>query len=93
MLGTKDAMATVAVRDLDAAKKFYDKFKLTMPWFLDPGQVVASRYKVSGFPETFLIDRNGHLIRHFVGAISSQIMGQLDGYIGDQGEGTAGPTQ
>src|SRR5215831_8926860 len=89
----KFQMLTFSVdTDQDAAVKFYNKFKLTMPWFPDPGQVVASRYKVSGFPETFLIDRNGHIVKHFVGAISTQIMAQLNNYIG--GQGTAdGPTQ
>jgi peroxiredoxin len=78
--------------DQDAAAKFYNRFKLTMPWFPDPGQVVAGRYKVTGFPETFLIDRNGHIVKHYVGAISTQIMAQLDSYIGDQGTAD-GPTQ
>ena len=54
-----------------------------MPWFLDPGQVVASRYKVSGFPETFLIDPNGHIIRHFW-SINSQIAGEIENYLRDR---------
>ena len=79
--------------DEDAAVKFYRRFGLTMPWFPDPGQVVAGKYKVTGFPETFLIDRNGHIVKHYVGAINTQMMAQLDTYIGDQGSNENPPTQ
>jgi len=78
--------------DQDAAIKFYKKFNLTMPWFPDPGQQVAGKYKVSGFPETFLIDQNGHIVKHYIGAINTQIMAQLDTYIGEH-RGSDGPTE
>jgi len=66
------------------AEKFYKEHKLSMPWFPDPGRRVADRYKVSVYPETFLIDGNGHIIKHYPYAINTQIMAQLDEYIRNQ---------
>ena len=90
----KFQMLTVSVdTNPDDALKFYKRLKLSMPWYPDPGRTVADRYKVEVYPETFVIDRNGHIIKHYPGPINTQIMAQIDAYIGDQGEGTAGPTQ
>lgn len=44
--------------------KFYEDKKLTLPSFLDPGHQVANLYKVFKFPETFLIDGNGYVVKH-----------------------------
>jgi len=48
----------------DVVKTFYKEHHLTIPAFLDPGHQVSNLYKVFKFPETFLIDGNGHVIRH-----------------------------
>ncbi len=49
-------------------KKFYQEHNLTIPSFLDPGQQVArGLYKTTGWPETFLIDANGSVLKHVVG--------------------------
>ena len=56
--------------NLDDVKKFYEKYKLTtMPKFLDPGKQVASRYNVRQFPETYIIDGNGIVLKHYIGAL------------------------
>jgi peroxiredoxin len=56
--------------NFDAVKDFYKKFNLTtMPMFLDPGKQIASRYNVRQFPETYLIDGNGLVIKHYVGPL------------------------
>jgi peroxiredoxin len=47
--------------------KFYEDHNLTLPSFLDPGHQVSNLYKVTKFPETFLIDANGYVVRHKVG--------------------------
>jgi peroxiredoxin len=47
--------------------KFYQDYNLTIPAFLDPGHQVSNLYKVTKFPETFLIDANGFVVRHKVG--------------------------
>jgi peroxiredoxin len=49
-------------------KKFYREHNLTIPSYLDPGQQVArGLYKTTGWPETFLIDANGSVLKHVVG--------------------------
>src|SRR4030095_8523243 len=51
-----------------AGKKFYKDFKLTtMPMYLDPGKQIAGRYNVYKFPETYLIDGNGIVLKHYIG--------------------------
>jgi peroxiredoxin len=83
----KFQMLTVSVDvNPDDAAKFYNDRHLTMPWYSDPGRIVANKYKVNVYPETFVIDRNGHIIRHYPGAITSQVMNQIEGYIRDQEE-------
>ena len=48
----------------DLVKKFYQEHNLTISAFLDPGHQVSSLYKVFKYPETFLIDGNGYVIKH-----------------------------
>ena len=52
--------------DWDPIKQFYKKYNLTIPTALDPGgvQVAKGIYKVTGWPETFLIDANGYVVKH-----------------------------
>jgi peroxiredoxin len=44
--------------------QFYAEHKLTLPSYLDPGHQVAELYKVYKYPETFLIDGNGYVVKH-----------------------------
>jgi peroxiredoxin len=50
--------------DWSEVNEFYRDKHLTLPAFLDPGRQIASLYKVAKFPETFLIDANGHVVKH-----------------------------
>jgi peroxiredoxin len=53
--------------NFDDVKKFYQDFKLTtMPMYLDPGKQISSRYNVYMFPETYIIDGNGIVLKHYV---------------------------
>ncbi len=54
--------------NFDDVKKFYGAYKLSMPMFLDPGKQVAERYNVYKFPETYVIDGNGVVLKHYIGA-------------------------
>ena len=36
------------------------------------------------YPETFIIDRNGHVIKHYPGPVNTRIMAQIEGYIKEQ---------
>ena len=54
--------------NFDDVKKFYQDFKLTtMPMYLDPGKQIAGRYNVYKFPETYVIDGNGIVLKHYIG--------------------------
>jgi len=54
--------------NFDDVKKFYQDHKLTtMPMYLDPGKQIASRYNVYKFPETYVIDGNGNVLKHYIG--------------------------
>ena len=50
--------------DWDVVKQFYKAHNLTIPAALDPGHQISGLYKVFKFPETFLIDGNGYVVRH-----------------------------
>jgi peroxiredoxin len=61
----KFQMLAVSVdSDWELVNEFYEKYNLTLPAVLDPGHQVARLYKVYKFPETFLIDANGYVVKH-----------------------------
>ena len=53
--------------DWSYVKKFYGEHKLDFPTYLDPGRRVSELYKVYKYPETFLIDANGSVLKHIIG--------------------------
>ena len=68
----------VVVLGLDAkdfradARRFADRFGLTFPLVYDgPGNTIGG-YGVTGFPETFVIDREGNVVRAFAGAVNGE---------------------
>lgn len=40
---------------------------LTFPVLLDPEATLSPRYGATGYPETFIIDRNGQVVHHTIG--------------------------
>jgi peroxiredoxin len=65
---------------------FYAEHRLNLLTLLDPAQVVSrDRYKATGFPETFLIDQNGHIRRHVIGPeqwAHPQVINQIEEMMG-----------
>jgi cytochrome c biogenesis protein CcmG/thiol:disulfide interchange protein DsbE len=54
------------------ARRFADRFALTFPLVYDgPGHELDG-YGVTGFPETFVIDREGRVVAAFAGAVSGE---------------------
>ena len=53
--------------NFDDVRKFYQEYNLSMPMLLDPGKRVSSRYNVYKFPETYIIDGNGIVLKHYIG--------------------------
>ncbi len=51
----------------EGVARFVSDFGLTFPVLPDPELQVASRYRVTGYPETFVIDRNGRVVAHQIG--------------------------
>ena len=63
------AVVTVSTdEDEEVLREFVTGFGLTLPVLLDPGgRVAAGAYRTTGYPETFVLDRRGVLLRHHVG--------------------------
>jgi peroxiredoxin len=57
-------MAVSIDNDWEIVNDFYKKYNLTLPAFLDPGHQIAELYKVYKYPETFLIDASGNVVKH-----------------------------
>jgi cytochrome c biogenesis protein CcmG/thiol:disulfide interchange protein DsbE len=70
-IGYKDAASK--------AKAFLDEFSVSYPATVEPGNRTARAYGVTGVPETFVIDRSGRLVRHFIGPVSrDELAEELD---------------
>jgi peroxiredoxin len=50
-----------------AVRPFVQEMGLTFPVLLDTEGTVPPRYGVTGYPETFLIDRGGSVVQHTIG--------------------------
>ncbi len=48
-------------------KPFVEELKLTFPVLVDPQGEVGRRFSVTGYPETFVIDREGRQVARFIG--------------------------
>jgi cytochrome c biogenesis protein CcmG/thiol:disulfide interchange protein DsbE len=53
------------------ARRFVDRFDLTFPVIRDGSGDTIREYGVTGFPETFVLDREGRVVEAFAGAVNS----------------------
>lgn len=51
----------------EAVRPFVEQMRLSFPILLDPQGKVPPKYGVTGYPETFIIDRAGRVIDHIIG--------------------------
>jgi len=59
----------VSIDESEAAyKRFLVQKHFDLNTVRDPEQKVAAQYKVTGWPETFIIDRQGNIRRRFISA-------------------------
>ncbi len=86
----------LAVSEDEEGKRAVDPFVremgLTFPVLVDPEHQVGDRYEVTGYPETFLIDRGGRVIEHIVGPrdwASPEWVATLEGLIAADGADAA----
>jgi peroxiredoxin len=64
--GRKFRMMAVSIdNNWEVVRSFYEKHGVNMPTYLDPGHQVSDLYKVFKFPETFILDENGSVLKHF----------------------------
>lgn len=50
-----------------AVRPFIEQMRLTFPVLLDQQGSLPPRYGVTGYPETFIIDRSGRVVNHVIG--------------------------
>jgi cytochrome c biogenesis protein CcmG/thiol:disulfide interchange protein DsbE len=63
----------VDVWDAEAdARAFVQRYDITYPNGPDPSGEVAIEYGVTGLPETWFLDREGRLVRRWVGALNDR---------------------
>jgi peroxiredoxin len=73
-----------------AVEPFVQQTRLSFPVYLDPEHQVGDRYGVWGYPETFVIDRNGIVVERVIGPrdwASPEAIKQLEALIA-AGDGT-----
>jgi cytochrome c biogenesis protein CcmG/thiol:disulfide interchange protein DsbE len=67
----------IAYKDVESkAAAFLEEFDVTYPSAVETGNRTARAYGVTGVPETFVIDQQGRLVRHFLGPITRAQLGQ-----------------
>ena len=67
----------IAYKDADSkAQAFLDEFDVSYPSTVDTSNRAAREYGVTGVPETFVVDRQGLLVRHFLGPITQAQLAQ-----------------
>jgi peroxiredoxin len=73
---------------------FVERMRLSLPVFLDPDRQVGDRYGVWGYPETFVIDRNGYVVERVIGPrnwASPEQVAALRALIAGAGSGDSTP--
>jgi cytochrome c biogenesis protein CcmG/thiol:disulfide interchange protein DsbE len=70
----------IAYKDADSkAQAFLNRFGVSYPSTVDRSNRTARAYGVTGVPETFVIDQQGLLARHFLGSITqAQLSQEID---------------
>jgi cytochrome c biogenesis protein CcmG/thiol:disulfide interchange protein DsbE len=67
----------IAYKDADAkAQAFLDEFDVSYPSTVERNNRTARAYGLTGVPETFVIDQQGLLVRHFLGPITQAQLSQ-----------------
>ena len=95
-----EGLAVVAVsadEDEAALRAFVKQHALTLPVLHDPGgRTAARRYRTTGYPETFVLDRDGVLVQHTVGPAewdSAQALDTFRGLLSRSRTATTAPTR
>ncbi len=52
-----------------AVGPFVKKYKLTFPALIDPAGAIKMSYRTTGIPESFIIDKDGILVKKIIGSV------------------------
>ena len=61
--GFRIAAVSIDTESVDIVKKFVADYHLTFDVLHDPKGTIEEIYQTTGYPESFLVDRNGQIIR------------------------------
>jgi peroxiredoxin len=78
----------------DVVQAFVRQLGLSFPVLLDPERQVGDRYEVWGYPETFVIDRNGYVVERVIGPRdwdSAESVAKLEALIGGAAPSSQAP--
>ncbi len=62
-------LGIAADEDRTAVERFLERRPLSFEVLLDPGGEVGTRYGITGYPETFVVDREGRFQVKFIGPL------------------------
>jgi peroxiredoxin len=62
-----EILAVSVDTDTDAYRHFLKRFQVDVPTVMDPEQKAAKLYHTDGWPESYIIDRNGIIRRKIIG--------------------------
>ena len=68
----------------DDVNGYLDEHGFELSTVLDPGQNTKQAYKVTGFPETFLIDGDGTVLKKYIGAwpwATPKMIAEVEGFL------------
>jgi peroxiredoxin len=59
-------LVILAISDEDAStvRRFVGEYRMIYPVLIDPGGAIKGQFRVSGFPQTFVYNRQGRLVAH-----------------------------
>ncbi len=80
-------LAVNTEQDIQAVRTFLERNPHSFPVLLDPQAQAQQLYRVFRFPETFLIDKDGRILEHYLGArdwSSVQFLRYIDSLIKEQ---------
>lgn len=68
MRGRDFVMLTISIDEKkEAVEAFMKEMSLTFPVGLDPQQKVSAQYRITGVPESYIIDKSGMVMHHLIG--------------------------
>jgi len=72
MSGKPFQMVAVSIDEggVPEIESFFKSSGLSLPTYTDPGAVAQKAYGITGVPETFVIDKNGILVKKVIGPLA-----------------------